>query len=298
MIIMTSIYDSTRTGSDLTSPLRRGFTLIELLVVTAVIAILASMLLGGVGLVKSTAQSAFCKNNVKQLMQGWFMYAHEHEDRMAPNKLDRNQWGFDSVCPEGYANAPGSWVLGDAMSDADPRSIRDGVLFQYNPSLGIYHCPSDKSNIDAHPGIQRIRSYAMSYCMNGDKTLTGSDGYVENFPLVKEKTTQLANPARLFVFIDEAAQAIKDGTFFSHYPGDDGESPPPPGPHWMDVPADRHMQGCNLTFADGHAERVKWRCPKGQDVNGTPAPVGSPDFQDLRTLQQYLPDAPAKRQSR
>jgi len=122
------IIDDSRQGdvrSD--SQSRQGFTLVELLVVMAVIAILASLLLGGIGLAKAAAQGAMCKNNLRQLMDGWFMYAHENNDRMPPNKLGPS-WNFDSVCPEGYASAPGSWVLGNAMADADPRNIRDGVL--------------------------------------------------------------------------------------------------------------------------------------------------------------------------
>jgi len=31
---------------------------------------------------------------------------------------------------------------------------------------------------------------------------------------------------------------------------------------WFDMPADRHNQGANLSFADGHAERWRWRVPK------------------------------------
>ena len=32
-------------------------------------------------------------------------------------------------------------------------------------------------------------------------------------------------------------------------------------PMWFDMPADRHSQGACLSFADGHAERWRWRLP-------------------------------------
>src|SRR5215471_15298486 len=101
------------------SQLRPGwaFTLIELLVVTAIIAVLASMLLATVAKVRSSAQSARCRSNLKQLVYGWQMYAHDHEDRLPPNKLGDRASNFDTLCPEGYANAPGSWVLGNASMD-------------------------------------------------------------------------------------------------------------------------------------------------------------------------------------
>ncbi|PYJ80216.1 MAG: hypothetical protein DME22_24355 [Verrucomicrobia bacterium] len=31
--------------------------------------------------------------------------------------------------------------------------------------------------------------------------------------------------------------------------------------NWYDAPSDRHNQGCNLSFADGHAGHIKWRWP-------------------------------------
>ena len=31
---------------------------------------------------------------------------------------------------------------------------------------------------------------------------------------------------------------------------------------WGHLPADRHHQGCNLSFADGHVEHYRWRTPK------------------------------------
>jgi prepilin-type processing-associated H-X9-DG protein len=31
---------------------------------------------------------------------------------------------------------------------------------------------------------------------------------------------------------------------------------------WLDLPAGRHNQGCNLSFADGHVERWRWTVPK------------------------------------
>ncbi len=59
---------------------RRGFTLIELLVVISIIAILAGMLLSGVGLVRRQAKETACRNNLRQLGLGITAYRHEAED--------------------------------------------------------------------------------------------------------------------------------------------------------------------------------------------------------------------------
>src|SRR6267143_454322 len=150
-----------------------GFTLIELLVVIVIIAVLAGMLLTTVAKGKSAAQSVTCLSNLKQLQVCWMMYPQDHDDALPPNKLESRSWNFDSICPEGLENASGSWVLGNAMKDANLWNIQNGVLFQYNHSAAIYHCPTDKSKVDNHPNLLRNRSYAMSYFMNGDRHLLG-----------------------------------------------------------------------------------------------------------------------------
>jgi len=59
-----------------------------------------------------------------------------------------------------------------------------------------------------------------------------------------------------FVFIDEHADTIVNAQF--------GNPVQMPGLSqlWWDMPSDRHSQGANLSFVDGHVERWKWRYPK------------------------------------
>ena len=55
--------------------------------------------------------------------------------------------------------------------------------------------------------------------------------------------------------------------------------------YWLDLPADRHQQGVNLTFADGHAEHWRWQAPK-IFVTIWELPNGPADRADLQRLQQ------------
>ncbi|HOW67768.1 MAG TPA: type II secretion system protein [Candidatus Paceibacterota bacterium] len=61
---------------------QRAFTLVELLVTIAVIAILASLLLPGLGRARNLAWRTACLSNLRQIGIGTAMYANEHQGRM------------------------------------------------------------------------------------------------------------------------------------------------------------------------------------------------------------------------
>ena len=142
----------------------RAFTLIELLTVSAIIAILASLLLPGLSKVKAQARQVSCLNHMKQLQLCWHMYANDNE------RLPENYY-FD---PTGQIN-PNAWIRGsmddnpaygrvDAgkLDSTNIQSIATGKLFPYNQSTGIYRCPTDRS---ATKGVSRVRSYSMNGLM-------------------------------------------------------------------------------------------------------------------------------------
>lgn len=54
--------------------------------------------------------------------------------------------------------------------------------------------------------------------------------------------------------------------------------------YWLDLPADRHQQGANLSFADGHAEHWRWKAPK-HFVTRWELTQSPDDLADLRRLQ-------------
>ena len=60
--------------------MKRGFTLIELLVVTAIIAILAALLLPVLSRAKAAARKTSCINNARQINLAMRMYADDHAD--------------------------------------------------------------------------------------------------------------------------------------------------------------------------------------------------------------------------
>jgi prepilin-type processing-associated H-X9-DG protein len=186
-----------------------------------------------------------------------------------------------------------SWCEGDARTDTNTANIRAGLLFPYNTSAAIYHCPADMSTIqDAYgnPLPQaRTRSYNMSQSVNGYPLLIDNAGggyYVDAFQPCFAKLSSVTNPtpSRLFVFIDENENTLEDDQFgfpMANY----GYG------WWWDMPSNRHNQGADLSFADGHIEYWHWKAPEintaGPFVQVLPPQM--PDYVRVGNAMRQIP---------
>jgi prepilin-type N-terminal cleavage/methylation domain-containing protein/prepilin-type processing-associated H-X9-DG protein len=237
-------------GGWATNALHRGFTLIELLVVIGVIALLMAILMPVLSRAKSYARSIACQSNLRQLQTCWLMYANDHDGTLPPNM---SVYDMDTGQPIPGLDLSLTWCAGNARTDTNTVNIEKGYLFPYNRSVKIYHCPADMAFVEG-ANMRRTRSYNMSQSISGIR-FTGDLG--QALPTF-QKITQIRHPdpANLFVFIDVHEDAIVDSLFGIPLPGGylDGI--------WFDLPANRHSNGCNLSFADGHVEHWKWVVPK------------------------------------
>ena len=78
------------------------------------------------------------------------------------------------------------------------------------------------------------------------------------------------------MFIDENQYTLEDAQFGYPMPNYSYE--------WWDMPADRHLKGGNLSFADGHVERWTWKAPKTPAVVGQPINPSNGDAQDFARI--------------
>ncbi|MHC4725792.1 MAG: prepilin-type N-terminal cleavage/methylation domain-containing protein [Planctomycetota bacterium] len=236
---------------------RPAFTLIELLMVIAIVALLIAILIPALSRAKNKAEEAVCLNNLKQLQICAKLYSQDYDFFLPPN---RNVYYINTMGPSEGFDPNLTWCAGLAPFDTTTENIERGKLFPYNKSTDIYRCPSDKSRVRTEGGkflnIRRTRSYNMSQSING-LPYSPDSAVLPSF--AKETDIDKPSPSKLLFFVDVHEDSILD----SHF------GIPPRGPmfasqepQWWDLPAGRHAQGANFSFADGHAEHWRWEAPK------------------------------------
>ena len=268
------------------SPARRwGFTLIELLVVIAIIAILAALLLPALTRSKLKAQSATCVSNLRQLTTAWIMYADDYAGVLVPN----------------YLSSPLAWIDGTSGSvfilpgATNINSLKAGLLFPYNPAIGVYRCPSAiKGPSGVPPNVRVVRNYSLEGRMGGagavdaarynvsDTSWVLGPNYAQYKKIVEVKTPV---PSEALTFLDESIETLDDGYFAANYNAEKTT--------WQNSPTVRHGLSGVLSFADGHAERWRWRTlnvDQGLDASAT----GNPNtLTDLKRMQRAVLRDPA-----
>jgi prepilin-type processing-associated H-X9-DG protein len=238
------------------------------LVVIAIIGILAAMLLPALSKAKMQGLSSNCMANEKQLTLAWLTYTSDNKGMLVPDSPSAVD-DDDKTAADGVA-----WVYGD-MSPTGPTpadqlnvtNIQKGLLYPYVGNPKVYQCPAETKliTIDGQTG-NLVRNYSMGGQMNGEDN-------IQNYSPcnVKESDIQHPPPARAMVFIHEADFTIDDG----YWAIDVLER------EWQNSPAILHLNGNNLSFADGHVEHWTWLEPNTLKLNAYNQYALSPKDKDF-----------------
>jgi prepilin-type N-terminal cleavage/methylation domain-containing protein/prepilin-type processing-associated H-X9-DG protein len=258
----------------------KGFTLIELLVVVSIIALLVAMLIPSLGRARDRARTTVCATNMKQWGLGFVIYGQQNSDSLPFDGGDGT-----SAVPIGLWSDDGLWFNGvvESLNSANAgyfqlqeNALTGGApLPKFGTNIkSIFMCPSaldaaagkgdqmQNGYFDTYgllgspsPGLRQL-DMLLCYGMNSQiRSLT----YGTTYPPVEgtgdlRKFAQL-NPASQTVMVAE--KRINPNEI------------PTTDPNYTKAltqnkiaptrVGNRHSNGLNLTFVDGHVEWLSYQ---------------------------------------
>lgn len=223
---------------------RHGFTLIELLVVISIIAVLASMLLPVIGLVRQAAMRTNCLSNLRQVGVAEFTYVGEQDGLITPVWVNRPfvpvEWGYP---PNSYYFMYwGAPLLGKYVEGFEDAANESLTADQQRTS--IFKCRRDKrtdrpweSTVGLNTNLGRI-----------DFGYDSTSGTFNSLAL-----GQVSDPSNVVLFAD-GIQTRLELIWWAGYPVNPypGQTTPP-----RRFPTSWHGgTGVSVLFADGHTRFV------------------------------------------
>ena len=208
---------------------RPFFTLIELLVVIAIIAILAAMLLPALNKARTAAQKASCQNNLKQQSTAIMMYTGDTDYFPCLNQYGSFPDWKREIAP----------YLGIALSD------EFNVQDKQRLATGSLRCPVWKAEIVPYPpsAYNPQSGGGYGYMYNYDCGLgyisASLTRWVKPNQVVKSSQTLLTGDGAdaTITYAEQASVLFKDGDNAGI--------------------GDRHDQGINVSWCDGHVSYMK-----------------------------------------
>jgi len=248
-----------------------GFSQVDLLTVIVVLMLLGLLLSPALARTRVTDQTLQCRNNLRQLIHGWRMYAEDNNGKL-PNCFDWVGGGLNYT-----ANNP---------DNTNINYLIHGLLGPYVTNVAVYKCPADQSRaIESGGNYPRVRTYSMSqaFCNVNEGHLEDGDSPPNYWRHYINTTDMVAPaPAKLWVMLEESPDSINDGAFAVSMTHNI-----PTSDKWQSAPSTLHDGGCGFAFADGHYELKKWTDPRTLAMKatyGTTFPYGilQPNNNDIQ----------------
>jgi prepilin-type N-terminal cleavage/methylation domain-containing protein/prepilin-type processing-associated H-X9-DG protein len=235
-----------------------AFTLIELLVVIAIIAILSALLLPALTSAKNRARAISCMSDERQIVLATKLYLDDNSGRMIPLWVQQGAAGWGS-----WSYDPATYVIQQTGFLWWPDSLR---LNGYAKAATLFSCPSLIQPATHSGGGSVSTNYSLGIAMNFPEygSIIPAGAWIAPvYPTCNEN--QVTVPSQSVIFADAGAisnptQANADlwqevGGSASVY----FRSPSDPAGYTIgdsrSVP--RHAREVNVTFFDGHADRIK-----------------------------------------
>jgi len=235
-----------------------GFGLLELLVSVAIIAVLAALVFTAMGALRSSADSAKCVANLRQIGVLMHMYFNDHNGWAPPH----SGWAFGE--PPGAPQIHLLLWTGRLAPYFEPDSY-------YSPMSSLFTCPSDPDHktwpearsylpqgvpgIPESAGTQRMVSYGYNYVI-----FTGNPWFHYTRPTPPTNVRNVGDPSDV-ILVADSMPASKGGLNPSQV-------------FWFNQnlwPDKRHRGSFNALFLDGS---VRW-LPYKQATSGV-TPTGRP----------------------
>ncbi len=238
---------------------RTGFTLIELLVVIAIIALLLSIIVPALKEVKKAGKVIVCKSNLRQLTMGMRLYAEANNGKAPAFGHDPGDYWYFDIAP----------YLGSDSYYLDPEKAREGGMAtiycptsKRRPNDGLGYGGTAEWDWRAHPGVDQTSmaegSYGLNLWLTPEFTIYQVPG---GFPLEQHWPNYSSSRNDVPVF--------GDSNWVGAWP-EDQDMTPAAGGGTLDTGLrahahgymmgrfciDRHDMAINVSFVDGHVDKV------------------------------------------
>lgn len=244
---------------------QKGFTLIELLVVIAIIAILAAILFPVFAQAREKARATSCLSNLKQLGTATNLYVDDYDETYMPPAM----WYSESWTSD-YSDYPGyNYLTSGYNHTAHHYWTWMDSIYPYVKNINVYKCPSGKKDRLGYGMNENIHNSLLTDAFATSYVQPAADANNVSAYYSCTSVSSIPNSSELVLYCD------------TYVVGDDGYSYWLVWPWFVSYDTDkrgsggvkmaRHNEGCNVTFADGHAKFYK--AALGEDstnVNGGP----------------------------